>query len=113
MTNKGNIKIANIKKKEPFDLYIGRENKWLNLPESKWKNPFPLKRESERAQILEMHWEYMISREDLINDLIELKGKTLGCYCYSDTTKIGKTCHGHNLIRLYDKFVSDEKTTII
>ena len=46
------ITLANIKKKEPFDLYIGRENKWLNLEGSKWANPFPMKNEGMRLEVL-------------------------------------------------------------
>jgi hypothetical protein len=97
------IKLANIKKKEYYDIYIGRENKWLNLPASKWQNPFVMKKESEREEVLKKHMEYMLERKDLLADLKELDGKTLGCYCYSSETGIGKKCHGHNLIELFEK----------
>lgn len=104
--NKGNIRLINIKKdKEPYDLYIGRENKWLNLKCSKWHNPFQLKRESDRPMIIEKVEEYFRSRKDLIDDLLELKDKTLACYCYNSDRKEGKECHGHVLIKLYNEFV--------
>lgn len=98
--NKGNIKLVNLKKSPVYyDDYIGRQNKWLNLKESKWHNPFILKRESERAEILVKYEQYLRSRPDLIACLHELKGKTLACYCYP------KKCHGDVLIKLYNEFV--------
>lgn len=102
------IKLANIKKKEAFDIYIGRENKWLNLPASKWANPFVLKRESEREEILIKVEEYFRNNPELIAALPELKNKTLGCYCFSSVTGEGKRCHGHILIKLYNEFVEKE-----
>lgn len=100
--------LANIKRGESYDIYIGRANGWLNLPESKWKNPFPLKKESERMKILNQHWEYMKTRPDLIEALGELEGKVLGCYCFSSIKNEGKVCHGHNLIKLFEKYVNGE-----
>lgn len=97
--------LANIKKGEFFDLYIGRENKWLNLSESKWKNPFPMKKESERPDVILKHWEYMKEHSELIADLKELEGKVLGCYCFSSVKNEGKKCHGHNLIKLFEMYV--------
>ena len=90
------IKIANIKKNEPYDLYIGRENKWLGLPCSKWHNPFILKREGDRSMILDQYKNYVIS-SGLIKDIDELDGFTLGCYCRP------KKCHGEILIELFDE----------
>lgn len=104
--NKGNIKLVNIMKdKEPYDMYIGRANFHLGLEQSKWHNPFPLKREGDRPKIIEQVEEYFRSRQDLIDALPELKDKTLGCYCYNSTTGQGKHCHGHVLIKLYNEFV--------
>jgi hypothetical protein len=88
------ISVANIKKHEPYDLYIGRANKWLELECSKWHNPFVLKRESDRPAILEQYREYVIS-SGLINDIDELEGLVLGCYCRP------KRCHGNVLQDLY------------
>jgi hypothetical protein len=106
MENKGNIRLVNIKKDiAPYDIYIGRANRWLGLEESKWHNPFPLKREGDRPKIIEQVEEYFRSRQDLIDALPELKDKTLGCYCYNSDRKEGKHCHGHVLIKLYNEFV--------
>ena len=94
------IKIANIKKKEFYDLYIGRENKWLGLEGSKWGNPFVMKNESKREEVLAKYKEHILNSPELLNSLSELKGKTLGCYCAP------KKCHGNVLIELYNEFVN-------
>jgi len=107
------IRLANIKKKEPYDLYIGRANKWLNLEGSKWANPFVLKRESQREDILIQVEEYFRSRPDLIEALPELEGKTLGCYCFSSVTNTGKKCHGHVLIKLYEEFYINRNNKVV
>jgi len=88
------IQVANIKKGESYDLYIGRANRHLNLPESKWRNPFPLKKEALRLECLSACLAYALHRPDLILDLPDLDGKTLGCYCKP------KLCHGQIWIGL-------------
>lgn len=95
------IKLVNIKHKPTpeYDIYIGRANGWLGLPESKWHNPFPMKNESERPGVIENYEKHVRARADLIASLHELKGKTLGCYC------MPKTCHGSVLIKLYEEFI--------
>lgn len=112
LTNKGNIKIINVKKDKgvPFDIYIGRQNDFLGLNGSKWGNPFHLKREGDRLAILKQHEDYLRTRPELIAALHELKGKTLACYCcnFSNETGFkGKLCHGLNLIKLYDELVNE------
>ncbi len=79
--------IVNIRTGAPYDVYCGRANKYLNLPESKWHNPFPLKKESERAEVLRKFEEYLLTRQDLLDSLWELDGKTLACWCWP------KLCH--------------------
>ena len=104
------IKLANIKKKEPYDIYIGRGNKWLGLLHSKWHNPFVMKNEGMREEVLKKHMDYMLSNPELLKDLYELDGKTLGCYCFSSETGVGKKCHGHNLIELFNNQCSHRST---
>lgn len=90
------INLVNIKQKPTpsFDLYIGRANQWLDLSESKWSNPFHLKREGDRLMILKQYLEYILQRDDLLIQLSELDGLTLGCYCSP------RLCHGNILIEL-------------
>jgi hypothetical protein len=108
----GNIQIINLKRNPslrdtlyllPPDgdiVYIGRENKWLNLPRSKWANPFVLEREADRDAVLERYRQYVLSQPDLMAALPELHGKTLACYCAP------KRCHGEVLIELYSTYVN-------
>lgn len=97
--------LANIKKKEGFDLYIGRKNKWLDLESSKWGNPYRMKNEGEREGVLKKYKEYVLASPELLDSLGELEGKVLGCYCYSSKEGKGKKCHGSVLIELFnDKF---------
>jgi hypothetical protein len=106
-------KLANIKKKEPFDVYIGRYNYHLKLPGSIWGNPFPIDKDGEhipfkesmREQVVADHMEYLKNNKYLLSQLRNLSGKTLGCYCYSSTTGSGKKCHGHNIIEMYKQVV--------
>ncbi len=108
MENRGNIKIANIKKGEPFDIYIGRANRWLEFDGSIFANPFFLKREADREAILDEYRTYARANPLIINSLPFLRNATLGCYCCSyskETDRNGKKCHGFVLIELFDEFV--------
>ena len=72
-------------KREPYNVYIGRP--------SKWGNPFKIGRDGTREQVIEKYRKYILSSK-LINDIHELKGKTLGCWCHP------KACHGDVLAEL-------------
>lgn len=74
-------------KKEPFDVYIGRP--------SKWGNPFSI-RDYSREEVIEKYKEWIVEQDDLLLQLGELKGKTLGCWCKP------KDCHGDILVELVE-----------
>lgn len=81
------------------DVYIGRDQHqggW-SLPESKWANPFKLKGEEERLNVIKQFEVYLMSRPDLLASLSELKGKSLGCWCTP------KACHGDILVRMVNQ----------
>lgn len=82
-TWKVTAKVVNIKKNEPYDVYIGRG--------SKWGNPFY---EGNRKENIERYRIYIINDQNLIDSLPELKGKRLGCFCAP------LPCHGDVLIEL-------------
>ncbi len=90
------INIINIKTGAAYDLYIGRANKWYGLEASKWGNPFYLKRESDRIEVLAKYKEYILETPELYDSLEELEGLTLACWCYP------KLCHGNALIELLE-----------
>lgn len=80
-------------KKEEFDVYIGRG--------SKWGNPFSHKEGTlaehvvgSREEAIAKYEEYLLSNQELVDALPELKGKILGCWCKP------KSCHGDVLLKL-------------
>lgn len=76
---------------ELYDVYIGRP--------SKWGNPFlPVgKSSSARLASIICHREWFLTQQHLIDDLYELRGKRLGCYCAP------KPCHGDVLVEMAEK----------
>ena len=74
-----NIRIVHCKK-EHYDIYIGRP--------SKWSNPFKIGKHGTRKQVIKKFHEWLLTQEDLLNDLHELDGKVLGCWCKP------LACHG-------------------
>jgi len=89
------VKINGTKDKPIHTLYIGRScnmGGW-KLPQSKWHNPY------KGDNLIEDYYEYIFSRPDLVADLPELSGHTLGCWCSP------KPCHGQVLQYLYMSIV--------
>ena len=91
------MKVVNVFK-QPYDIYIGRKNIDLGLEESIWANPFKINSENNRADVLEMYRQYIISNETLYNKLEELEDKKIGCYC-----KPKNKCHGDILKELLEE----------
>lgn len=79
-------------------LYIGRNMSFYvkGTFESKWCNPFPAKKYG-IDECLKLYKEYMLKNKDLLNQLDELDGKELGCWCVDDKNN---KCHGNILIEL-------------
>lgn len=89
------MKVVNVRE-ESFDIFIGRPSKWGNpfshkeKSNSKWKT-------SNRKESIQKHKEWILSQPDLLNDLHEIRGKTLGCWCKP------KSCHGDFLVELCNR----------
>lgn len=81
-------KVVN-KYKECYDVYIGRG--------SKWGNPFVIGVDGTREEVVSKYKDWILQQPELLNDLEELKGKTLGCFCKP------KNCHGDILIELLNE----------
>ena len=69
-----------------YDVYIGRP--------SKWGNPLAIGRDGTREQVIARYERWLRSRPELLAQLGELEGKTLGCWCAP------RACHGDVLARL-------------
>jgi len=78
------------------DIYIGRScsRAGWNLSQSKWHNPFTSTKYSNMAIVL---YESYIRQSPLINDIEQLRGKILGCWCKPNT------CHGDILIKILNE----------
>ena len=83
-------KVVN-KYRESYDTYIGRG--------SKWGNPFVIGTDGNREQVIAKYkqWITQGNGKYLLNDLHELQGKTLGCFCKP------QACHGDVLVELLNK----------
>lgn len=82
------------------DIYIGRavnRGGW-DLPWSKWANPFTLNSCKSIDEAISKYRDYVLASPRLMNDLEELQGKRLGCFCEQPGP-----CHGHVLIELLNK----------
>ena len=83
------------KYKESYDVYIGRGSKWGNpfthISDKKTKAEFIV---DTREQVIESYRDCVVKQPQLLKDLHELKGKTLGCFCKP------KSCHGDILVEL-------------
>jgi len=71
---------------ESFDVYIGRP--------SKWGNPFSIGKDGNRSEVILKYRKYILGNQKLLNDLHELEGKVLGCWCKP------KACHGDVIAEL-------------
>ena len=72
----------------PYDVYIGRPGPW--------GNPFEIGKDGTRAEVIEKYRIYLLANTELLSNLSELNGKTLGCWCKP------KACHGDVLVELLE-----------
>ena len=79
-------------KRDEFDVYIGRGSRWGN-PYSHKEGTLAEHVVGSRTEAIQKFEEYLLSNQDLMSSLEELKGKTLGCWCKP------KSCHGDILLR--------------
>lgn len=96
-------RVINIKSKQPFDVYIGRRMPFTKYYNSKWRHPFQINKKAqdqrkERQRVLIEFKKYLFNQPELLKQIpIELKGKTLGCWCKP------LPCHGDLLAELADR----------
>ncbi len=62
---------------------------------SPWGNPYRMAREADRAEVCSRYeLEHLPSRPDLLDQVADLRGRVLACWCSP------KPCHGDTLARL-------------
>ncbi len=117
MTYVQNVKVANIRPKydnlqewcnDPSNVYIGRKGiVFINKErypkeDSIWANPFKITSITNRQQVLQEYESYIRKKLDsdntLIQKLLDLKDKNLGCWCKPEQ------CHGDVLVKLINEY---------
>jgi hypothetical protein len=84
------MKIANIKKHEPYDVYIGRG--------SPFGNPYKHGYRNENCDNYEIYFRSRIKNNSHFKSLVlKLQGKTLGCFCKP------KRCHGDTIVKYLEE----------
>lgn len=83
-------------RRDRYDVYIGRP--------SKWGNPFVIGRDGDRDEVVEKYRRWLAGEIALpdrtppsIEEIYELRGKTLGCWCAP------RACHGDILAEIADQ----------
>jgi hypothetical protein len=93
---------------------IDRTTKWgcpfSHIKDRKTKAKFLV---NSRKEAIAAYKEWITNGEGkyLLNDLHELKGKTLGCWC-KDVDGKGKSCHGDVLVELVNDMFRTDGFTI-
>lgn len=98
LNNLGACRVVN-KSQESYDVYIGRGSKWGNPYTHLKKETKAEYRVSTREESIDKFRAYITEGEGkhLLNNLDELEGKTLGCYCKP------LSCHGDILLELVNQ----------
>ena len=122
MSSVVNVRVAHIRPKyknlqdwtnDANNIYIGRgrivfiDGKKFPKQSSKWANPFKISHCTREASLI-AYEDYILKKiqEDPTKyNLNELKGKTLGCWCYP------KPCHGDILLHLCKESISSPPLT--
>ncbi len=89
-------RIFHIKQAPATALYCGRVNKTYNVEQSKWANPYVIGKDGDRTDVIEKHRLWINSQPDLLQDLPELRGQVLSCWCHYPS----ENCHCATLIEL-------------
>jgi hypothetical protein len=77
----------------PGAVYIGRAMPRYGLKRSKWANKFVIGKDGTREEVIALYERHLVG-SGLINDIHELNGKDLVCWCAP------LVCHGDVLLRL-------------
>jgi hypothetical protein len=89
----GKTTVVNVRK-EPCDVYIGRAMpRWTASP---FGNPFRVTGDLSRVAAIAQYREWLLQQPDLLEQLEELRGKRLGCWCKP------LACHGDVLVELLE-----------
>ena len=89
--------------KDENNVYIGRrgivfiEERRFPEKDSIWANPFKIGRDGSRDEVLNKYKIYITNKlkdKNMLNELLKLKNKNLGCWCKPDQ------CHSDILLNI-------------
>lgn len=106
--------IANVHRREQYDVYIGRANGRYHLRGSSYANPFVIGRDGDRAEVIARFERWARTSPDaaarwIREHVAELDGLTLGCWC--DGEARGEPCHGDVLLRMAAEAKASQQRT--
>jgi hypothetical protein len=76
----------------------GKTKKRFAYQQSKWANPYPVGDKWSLDESIDLYRKHLVST-GLVNEVGELRGLCLGCFC---DQAAGKKCHAKELARLAD-----------
>jgi hypothetical protein len=79
----------------PGAVYVGRQMRFVGLPQSKWANRYVIGRDGTRAEVIEKYRAWIVEQPELMAALHELCGKDLACWCAPP-----EPCHADVLLEL-------------
>lgn len=110
--------VVNVNNKDlPFEVYLGRSkggNKWGNPYTHKEGTLAKFKVGSRKEAI--KNFENHLYSSGLINDIEELRGKVLGCWCcdgIADGSEKTFVCHGQVIARILNEGKKDNQNQLI
>ena len=90
-------RIVNLRREELCDaVYVGRASPRRGLVESAFANPYRVDVDGTREQVIQKYLKHVLSRQELLLRLPELRGRQLACWCKP------LPCHGDVLAELVD-----------
>ena len=86
---------------EKYDFYIGRA--MPGKAGSPFANPFKIGKDGTRSEVIAKYEAYLRGRPDLLERILELDGKVLGCWCKP------KDCHGDIIVKIIRELKLDKQ----
>ncbi len=84
--------VVNIDSGRECDVYIGRP--------SKWGNPYKIGKDGPRKICIQKFRRYLLQNKELMAEIMELDGKTLGCHCVGAyQLHPDPVCHGQVIVQ--------------
>jgi hypothetical protein len=90
-------RVVNLRHEELGDaVYVGRASPRRGLAESAFANPYKIGQDGTRAEVIQKYLSWLLSRQELLLRLPELRGRRLACWCSPEP------CHANVLVELVD-----------